>query len=100
MRKKDRRSVNASDLFRLAQSLLCAVGAGLIAAVPRLAFVVRLLVAATAQLMMPLPPLSFDARLCSDDRAGLGRRHSLRAVKPRREKACRWLTRRAIHCVS
>jgi hypothetical protein len=40
----------------------------------------------TTQLMMPVPPLSFNRYLSNDDRTRLGERHSLRAVMPSSEK--------------
>jgi hypothetical protein len=69
-----------------AASFLRAIGAGLIARMPGPVVVVSLLPAMTTQLMMPVPPLSFNHYPFNDDRTRLGERHSLRAVMPGREK--------------
>jgi hypothetical protein len=48
--------------------------------------VVWLLPALPTQLMVPVPPLSFNRHLFSDDRIRLDERHSLCAVMPNSEK--------------
>jgi hypothetical protein len=62
---------------------LGAVGHGRIATVPGPPFVIRLLPAATAQLMVPVPPLSINRHLFNDDRARPGEKHGLYAVRPK-----------------
>jgi len=68
------------------QSLLRAVGAGLIASTSGPVLVVLLLPAMTTQLMMPMPPLSFNRHLFNDNRPRLDERQSLRVVMPGSEK--------------
>jgi hypothetical protein len=68
--------------FVKAASFLGAVGAGLITTMLGSVVVVWLLPAMTTQLMMPVPPLSFNRYLFDDDRARLGERHGLCAVMP------------------
>ena len=53
---------------------------GLIAGLPGPLFVVQLLPAATAQLVMPVPPLSLNGHFFVDDRARLDWRHRSRIV--------------------
>jgi hypothetical protein len=67
-------------------SFLGAVGAGLITTMLGSVVVVWLLPAMTTQLMMPVPPLSFNRYLFDDDRTRLGERHGLCAVMPNSEK--------------
>jgi hypothetical protein len=69
-----------------AASLLRPVGAGLIASTSGPVLVVLLLPAMTTQLMMSVPPLSFNRHLFNDNRPRLDERQSLRVVMPGSEK--------------
>ena len=67
-------------------SFLRGVGAGLITTMPGPVVVVQLLPAMTTQLMMPVPPLSFNRYPFNDDRTRRGERQSFCAVMPGSEK--------------
>ena len=69
-----------------AASFLRAVGAGLITAMLGSVVVVWSLPAMTTQLMVPVPPLSFNRYLFNNDRTRLGERHGLCAVMPSGKK--------------